>query len=92
MYRELESDTDNTKKKTSLQLCKLYYDKAAKLLLSLEQTKEFLTLQLERVALSEYQARSMSIPFERVTTSRSFDFPLIIRHYIRMVFRRHDFQ
>ncbi|XP_032675397.1 erythroid differentiation-related factor 1 [Odontomachus brunneus] len=58
VYRELESDMDNTKKKTSLQLCKLYYDKAAKLLLSLEQTKEFLTLQLERVALLEYQARS----------------------------------
>lgn len=65
VYRELEPDVDNTKKKTSLQLCKLYYDKAAKLLLSLEQTKEFLTLQLERVALSEYQARSTSILLEK---------------------------
>lgn len=58
VYREIESDTDNSKKKTSLQLCKLYYDKAAKLLLSLEQSTEYLTVQMERVALAEYQARS----------------------------------
>jgi len=58
VYREMESDADNSKKKTSLQLCKLYYDKAAKLLLSLEQSTEYLTIQMERVALAEYQARS----------------------------------
>lgn len=57
VYREYESDTDNIKRKTSLQLCKLYYDKAAKLLLTLEQTTEFLTVQMERVALVEHQAR-----------------------------------
>ncbi|XP_003701400.1 erythroid differentiation-related factor 1 [Megachile rotundata] len=57
VYRECEPDTDNIKRKTSLQLCKLYYDKAAKLLLSLEQTTEFLTVQMERVALAEHQAR-----------------------------------
>ncbi|CAL7938419.1 unnamed protein product [Xylocopa violacea] len=57
VYREHESDTDSIKRKTSLQLCKLYYDKAAKLLLALEQTTEFLTVQMERVALAEHQAR-----------------------------------
>ena len=57
VYREYEPDTDNIKRKTSLQLCKLYYDKAAKLLLALEQTTEFLTVQMERVALAEHQAR-----------------------------------
>lgn len=57
MYREYEPDADNIKRKTSLQLCKLYYDKAAKLLLALEQTTEFLTVQMERVALAEHQAR-----------------------------------
>lgn len=40
-----------------MQLCKLYYDKPAKLLLALEQTTEFLTVQMERVALAEHQAR-----------------------------------
>lgn len=59
MYREFESDVDNIKKKMSLQLCKLYYDKATKLLLSLEQCTEYLTVQIERIALAEYQARSM---------------------------------
>ncbi|XP_076677136.1 erythroid differentiation-related factor 1 [Andrena cerasifolii] len=57
VYREYEPDADNVKRKTSLQLCKLYYDKAAKLLLALEQTSEFLTVQMERVALTEHQAR-----------------------------------
>lgn len=59
VYREFESDVESTKKRTSLQLSKLYYDKAAKLLLSLEQSTEYLTVQMERVALAEHQARSM---------------------------------
>ncbi|EZA54471.1 Erythroid differentiation-related factor [Ooceraea biroi] len=58
VYREFESDVDNSKKKMSLQLCKLYYDKATKLLLLLEQSTEYLTVQLERIALAEYQAHS----------------------------------
>lgn len=59
IYRGIESDMDNNnKKKMSLQLSKLYYDKAAKLLLSLEQSKEYLTVQMERVALAELQAHS----------------------------------
>ncbi|XP_076295316.1 erythroid differentiation-related factor 1 [Lasioglossum baleicum] len=57
VYREFEPDADNMKRKTSLQLCKLYYEKAAKLLLAFEQTTEFLTVQMERVALAEHQAR-----------------------------------
>lgn len=57
VYREMDSDVDNSKKKTTLQLCKLYYEKAARLLLSLEQTTEFLTVQMERVALTEFQAQ-----------------------------------
>lgn len=58
VYIELEPDADNAKRKTSLQLCKLYYDKTAKIFLALEQTREYLTVQLERVALAEHQARS----------------------------------
>ncbi|XP_015600984.1 erythroid differentiation-related factor 1 [Cephus cinctus] len=58
VYRELEPDADPGKRKTSLQLSKLYYEKAAKLLLSLEQSIEFLTVQMERVALTEHQAQT----------------------------------
>lgn len=49
---------DPTKRKANLQLSKLYYEKSSKLLLTLEQTVEFLTVQMERVALAEYQATS----------------------------------
>lgn len=49
-----------------MQLCKLYYDKAAKLLLALEQTTEFLTVQMERVALAEHQARCMYFFFDLI--------------------------
>ena len=59
IYREFEhSEADNPRRKNSLQLSKLYYEKAAKLLLALEQTTEYLTVQLERVALAEFQAES----------------------------------
>jgi hypothetical protein len=57
-YRKLDHDIDNVKRKNSLQIAKLYYEKAAKLLLTLEQTTEFLTVQMERVALREFQAQS----------------------------------
>lgn len=58
IYRELDPETDSAKRKNYLQLSKNYYEKAAKLLLALEQTNEFLTVQMERVALSEFQASS----------------------------------
>lgn len=58
IYRELDHEVESAKRKNSLQLSKLYYEKAAKLLLSLEQTTEFLTVQMERVALAEFQAQS----------------------------------
>ncbi|KAF7997417.1 hypothetical protein HCN44_005988 [Aphidius gifuensis] len=61
VYRELDTDTDNIKRKTSLQLCKLYYEKASKLMFSLEQPIEYLTIQLERVALAEQQAQTTGL-------------------------------
>jgi len=79
VYRETESDVDNSKKKMSLQLCKLYYDKAAKLLLSLEQSTEYLTVQMERVALAEYQARSMSFFFRKLLFFPSLKFFFAIK-------------
>lgn len=57
VYRELDQDEVN-KRKTSLQLSRLHYEKAAKLFMALEQPVEFLTVQMERVALVEHQASS----------------------------------
>lgn len=83
MYRKFDSDVDNNKKRTTLQLSKLYYEKAAKLQLSLEQTTEYLTIQMERVALAEYQAR-MSF-FSGNLFFLSFNFH-ITRFYINLIF------
>uniref|UniRef100_A0A6V7IA57 Erythroid differentiation-related factor 1 n=1 Tax=Bracon brevicornis TaxID=1563983 RepID=A0A6V7IA57_9HYME len=58
IYRRLETDCDSIKRKSTLQLSKIHYEKSAKLFLSLEQTIEYLTVQLERVALAEYKAQS----------------------------------
>jgi hypothetical protein len=44
-----------------LLLSRLHYEKASSLMLQLEHPLEFLRVQLERVALSEFQAQSMWI-------------------------------
>ncbi|KAG7190566.1 hypothetical protein KM043_006659 [Ampulex compressa] len=58
IYREIAPDADNVKRKNSLELSKLYYEKAAKLFLLLEESTEFLTVQMERVALTEHEAHT----------------------------------
>lgn len=58
IYRNADPESESTKRKTNLQLCKLHYEKASKLMQSLEQVTEYLTVQMERVALAEYQAQS----------------------------------
>ncbi|KAK6638651.1 hypothetical protein RUM43_006918 [Polyplax serrata] len=47
---------DDAKRKKLCQLCKLHYEKSTKLLLQLENSSEYLRVQLERVALTELQA------------------------------------
>lgn len=47
---------DDNKKRTTMQLCRMNYEKAAKLLESLKECKDFMQVQLERIALQEYQA------------------------------------
>lgn len=61
IYRKTDLEIDNAKRKKSLQLCELNYEKAAKLFLSLEETKQFLTVQMERVALAENQAETSTL-------------------------------
>lgn len=47
---------DEAKRKKLYQLCKLHYEKSTKLFLQLENSSEYLRVQLERVALAEFQA------------------------------------
>ncbi|XP_063231536.1 erythroid differentiation-related factor 1 isoform X2 [Bacillus rossius redtenbacheri] len=51
-------DADDPKRKNLVQLSKLHYEKAARLMSHLEQVPEFLRVQMERVALAEFQAES----------------------------------
>lgn len=44
------------KRKTILQLCRLHYEKSVKLLETLAEFKDFLKVQLERIALQEFLA------------------------------------
>ena len=55
-YRSLSSD--EPRRKNTLVLSRLHYEKASRLLLQLEHCSEFLRVQMERVALAEYQAQS----------------------------------
>lgn len=50
--------SDNPRRKNILQLCKLHYERACKLLKFLEQHNELLKSMLERVALSELLSKS----------------------------------
>ncbi|XP_055390389.1 erythroid differentiation-related factor 1 isoform X2 [Condylostylus longicornis] len=52
--RKLGKSFDENISKTSLQLCRLHYEKSAKILQNLKEIKDYLTVQLERIALQEF--------------------------------------
>lgn len=49
------STAEEHRRKTVLQLCKLHYEKAVKIFESLNEPQEYLQIQMERIALQEYQ-------------------------------------
>ncbi|CAG9805246.1 unnamed protein product [Chironomus riparius] len=55
-HQSLRMITDETKRKNLLQLCRLHYEKAANLLASLNEFKDYFKVQVERIALSEFLA------------------------------------
>jgi hypothetical protein len=55
-YRTLPGD--DARHKNVLLLSRLHYEKSSRLMLQLERPLEFLRVQMERVALSEFQAQS----------------------------------
>ncbi|XP_053693894.1 erythroid differentiation-related factor 1 [Sabethes cyaneus] len=57
------SAAEEHRRKTTLQLCKLHYEKAAKMFESLSEPQEYLQIQMERIALQEYQCElAQTIP------------------------------
>lgn len=59
-HQSLRMLSDEYKRKSFLQLCRLHYEKSAKLLESLKEHKEFLKVQMERIALQEFLAEEAS--------------------------------
>lgn len=55
-YRTLPAD--DARHKNMLMLSRLHYEKSSRLMLQLERPLEFLRVQMERVALSEFQAQN----------------------------------
>ena len=55
-HQSLRTISDDTKKRTILQLCRLNYEKSANLLESLKEFKDYFQVQVERIALQEHLA------------------------------------
>lgn len=55
-HHSLRNTCDDTKKRTTIQLCRLNYEKAVNLLESLKEFKDFFQVQMERIALQEHLA------------------------------------
>lgn len=53
-HHSLRNIVDDNKKRTTLQLCRLNYEKSANLLESLKEFKDYFQVQMERIALQEY--------------------------------------
>ncbi|KAL9697588.1 hypothetical protein quinque_001029 [Culex quinquefasciatus] len=57
------SAAEENRRKTTLQLCKLHYEKAVAIFESLSEPQEYLRIQMERIALQEYQCElAQTIP------------------------------
>lgn len=56
-HQTIRMSVEDHKRKTTLQLCRLHYEKSIKLLESLKEFKDYLNVQLERIAMQEFLAQ-----------------------------------
>uniref|UniRef100_A0ABD2XJ45 Erythroid differentiation-related factor 1 n=1 Tax=Trichogramma kaykai TaxID=54128 RepID=A0ABD2XJ45_9HYME len=94
IYRDLVKsgvESDNPKLKNCLQLAKQYYGKSSQLLLTLEQTCEYLTVQLELVALYELQAQVSTTPTSKLKAYQAaLEVIIQSRPVNKLVLARHE--
>lgn len=55
-HQQLRRISDDSKKRTTLQICRINYEKSISLLESLKEFKEYFQVQMERIALQEFLA------------------------------------
>jgi hypothetical protein len=65
-HQTLRIAADDAKKRTTLQLCRLNYEKSSHLLESLKEFKDFFQVQMERIALQELLAEESSAVQQKV--------------------------
>lgn len=65
-HQLLRNVSDDSKKQTNLKLCRLNYEKASIQLESLKEFKDFLQVQMERIALQEFLAEEASNPAQKI--------------------------
>jgi hypothetical protein len=65
-HQLLRTSVDDAKKRTTLQLCRLNYEKSSNLLESLKEFKDFFEVQMERIALQELLAEESSTAQQKV--------------------------
>ncbi|XP_063698705.1 erythroid differentiation-related factor 1 [Culicoides brevitarsis] len=57
---------DENKKKTYLTLCRMHYEKSAKIFQSLNETREFMEVQLKRVSVAESLTEATASPTAKI--------------------------
>lgn len=62
----LRRDNDEVKKKTYLTLCRMHYEKSAKIFVGLNETREFLEVQLKRVSVTEQLVEGTTNPTPKI--------------------------
>lgn len=72
-HQSLRSTNDDSKKRTTLQLCRLHYEKSLSLLESLKEFKDYLQVQMERIALQEFLAEESTNVQQKI---KSYQFAL----------------
>lgn len=76
-HQSLRTAVDETKKRTTLQLSRLNYEKSANLLESLKEFKDFFQVQVERIALQEYLAEESATVQQKIK-----HYQLALRHFL----------
>lgn len=75
-HQTLRNVVDDAKKRTTLQLCRINYEKSSGLLESLKEFKDYFQVQMERIALQEFLAE------ESLTTQQKVkNYQMAINHY-----------
>lgn len=65
-HQSLRSMSNDAKKRTTLQMCRLNYEKSSNLLESLKEFKDYFQVQIERIALQEYLAEEASTAPQKI--------------------------